>query len=290
MFIDGVRYSETFGDPSHQYIPHMWNHLRPIGTINTTFYNNGQTVTAPGHTSALTGIWQQIRNDGLERPHNKPTIFELYRKQKGVEDIKTWVVVYFPHLLASNYSDVEGYGRDYGAKLDSPMLHTKDTPHENANLDPLATSGDGSVWAILRAVMDQDKPSLVMVNFGQTDSSGHSGSWSAYTNAIRDADMLIYYLWLKIQSMPYYKDKTTLIVTSDHGRYLDGIGTGFVGHGGGDEGNRHIMFLAVGPNIRAGAEDNTRRQLIDIGPTIASMLGIEMPGVQGQVMTELLRQ
>jgi arabinogalactan endo-1,4-beta-galactosidase len=29
--IDGARYSETFGDPAHQYIPRIWSTLRPLG-------------------------------------------------------------------------------------------------------------------------------------------------------------------------------------------------------------------------------------------------------------------
>ena len=89
--------------------------------------------------------------------------------------------------------------------------------------------------------------------------------------------------------MPYYKDKTTLIMTNDHGRFLDGNGTGFQGHGGTDESNRRLMFLAIGPNIKSGAQVDMPRELIDIGPTIAAMLGINMTQSMGKNMAELLR-
>ena len=39
----------------------------------------GKTETNPGHTSILTGTWQQIANDGSERP-TKPTVFEYIQK------------------------------------------------------------------------------------------------------------------------------------------------------------------------------------------------------------------
>jgi len=56
---------------------------------------------------------------------------------------------------------------------------------------------------------------------------GRSGNWSTYTNAIQNADTLIYHLWLKIQSDHAYKDETTMFIANDHGRHLDSVKTGF---------------------------------------------------------------
>lgn len=138
--------------------------------------------------------------------------------------------------------------------------------------------------------MDRDYPSLVMVNFGMTDTMGHSGSWSGYTNAIRDADTLTYYLWLKIQNDTEYKDKTTMFVTNDHGRHLDGVKNGFQDHGDDCEGCRHVMMLAIGPDTKAGAIIAANRQLIDIAPTIGYLMGFNTPFANGNVMSEMLTQ
>jgi len=48
--VDGARYTETFGatNPS-EYIPHMWNDLKPLGTMYENFRNDGKTSTNPGH-------------------------------------------------------------------------------------------------------------------------------------------------------------------------------------------------------------------------------------------------
>jgi len=91
----------------------------------------------------------------------------------------------------------------------------------------LEHAGDVATWGILKSVMNRDHPSIVMVNFGMTDSTGRSGSWSEHTNAILDADTFTYYLWLKIKRDTTYKDKTTVFLTNDHGRHLDGVMTGF---------------------------------------------------------------
>ena len=79
--IDGPRWTEIFGDSSHAHVPGMWNTLRPQGTLCTNFRNEGWTLTIPGHATMLTGQWQHLNNQGLERPA-QPTLFEYYRKAK----------------------------------------------------------------------------------------------------------------------------------------------------------------------------------------------------------------
>ena len=83
IVIDGARYTETFGG-GNTYIPHLYDDLRPSGYLYTNFRiaTEGITSTNPGHTSILTGTWQQIANDGSERP-DKPTVFEYFRKELG---------------------------------------------------------------------------------------------------------------------------------------------------------------------------------------------------------------
>jgi len=278
VVMDGVRYSETFGDPTHRFIPHIWNDLRRLGAIYTNFRNNAITVTVPGHTAMLTGTWQNVKNDGSERPH-QPTVFEYYRKETGAPANKTWAVVQHMNLISTDYSDHPEYGKQYGANLDSPGMHKR---------GELQHAGDVATWDILKSVMNRDHPSLVMVNFGMTDSMGHSGSWSGYTNAILDADTLIYYLWLKIQSDPIYKDRTTMFLTNDHGRHLDGVKTGFQDHGDDCEGCRHVMMLVIGPDTKSNVVVDATRQLIDVAPTIGVLMGFGTLLAKGNVMSDMI--
>jgi arylsulfatase A-like enzyme len=113
----------------------------------------------------------------------------------------------------------------------------------------------------------------------------HEGQWDNYLQAIRHDDEIIWDLWQQLQADPVYAGQTTLIVTSDHGR---GCEEGWRDHGGNDECNRHVMFLAVGPAIQPGLVVDRRRSLRDIAPTIGYLLGIKTPFAEGEVMTELL--
>jgi hypothetical protein len=48
VVMDGPRYSETWGDTSHQYIPHMFNDMAPFGVVYSNFRNRGETNTTSG--------------------------------------------------------------------------------------------------------------------------------------------------------------------------------------------------------------------------------------------------
>jgi hypothetical protein len=81
-------------------------------------------------------------------------------------------------------------------------------------------------------------------------------------------------LWKTIQSIPQYKDKTTLLVTCDHGRG-DKIKEQWRDHGEKIEDAGHIWIAAIGPDTKAAGEIKTQTALYQkqIAPTIAALLG-----------------
>ena len=133
------------------------------------------------------------------------------------------------------------------------------------------------------------KPNLVLVNFKEPDQAGHSGIWNNYIQGIKDSDKYIYKIWDFINTDPHYKGKTTMFVTNDHGRHLDGVYTGFKDHGCGCDGCRHINFYAYGPDFKKGVVINTGRELIDISATVSELLDFNMPYGKGNVMSELFK-
>ena len=267
VVVDGSRKTETFLDTTHRYIPHIWNELRPLGAINTTFTNDSVTVTNPGHATLESGVWQTILNDGTQRPAN-PTVFEYIRKQLGTSSTLTWIVTGKNKLDILSNSTAIGYGSVYGSSVNA------------------VTRNDTDTWTALQSVMDTYHPKLVVVNLASTDSAGHANSWSAYTSAIVKADTIIANLWSKITSDATYRNKTSLIVTNDHGRHDDSHG-GFSSHGDSCNGCRELMFLALGPDFKSGYVSTSPRQQIDVASTIGNLLGFDTPQSKGTLMAEL---
>jgi len=259
VVIDGARYSETFGSDG-KYIPHMYNKLAPLGTVFTNFRiaDEGITSTNPGQASILTGTWQLIKNDGSEHP-NKPTIFEYFRKELSAKATDCFIVAGKKKLDALAYSTFNSYGSDFGA---STNCFDRD---------------DNNVYDSLITILDKYHPRLVLINLPSTDKTGHSGVWNDYVNALSHADKLVYELWQKIQTDPYYKNTTTLFVTNDHGRHSDN----FNNHGCDCDGCEHIMLLAIGKNIPERIINHELHHQIDIAGTIGKLLGFSTPFTEG---------
>ena len=54
--------------------------------------------------------------------------------------------------------------------------------------------------------------------FGDSDEWAHQGAYDDYLEAIRRTDGWLRELWAAIQAIPEYRGKTSLLITSDHGR------------------------------------------------------------------------
>jgi hypothetical protein len=255
VVIDGARYSETFAADS-QYIPNIWNQLRPLGTIWTSFYNDGLTKTDPGHTTIASGIWQNIDNRGIGRS-DQPTVFEYFRKYTAASEKTTAVIVGKQKLDILTYSNHPDYGAKYKA---SSFISSTDT----------------AVMDDVKKDISLNHPRIIMINLPNVDIAGHTGSWNGYLLALHIADSLIWNLWQIIQSDSIYRNTTTLFVTNDHGRHDDAHG-GFKDHGDGCEGCRHILCLAVGRAFPANRVVKQRRTQCDIAPTVGELLSFPTP-------------
>jgi hypothetical protein len=263
VVIDGARYTETFGDETHATIPNIWNTLRPLGVMYTNCRIEGQTSTNPGHASVVTGTWQTISNDGQERP-TATTMFEYFRKAKNAPQTEAAVVLGKDKLGILAYGRAFGYGKDFGAKV-----YSSTSAYE-----------DGAAYDNVRRAI-ADRVRLAVVNLPATDGGGHSGEWSQYTGNLKGADRIVLDIWNKFQADEFYRGKTTLIITNDHGRHS---GTSFDNHGDGCEGCRHIMLLVIGPDTPAGTVDSSPVMQIDIVPTVGRLLGFPTPDARGKVL------
>jgi len=266
VVIDGARYTESFGG-GNTFIPHLYDDLRPQGYLYTNFRiaHEGKTETNPGHATILSGTWQQIANNGTQRP-TKPTIYEYFRKELGSSITDNYIIGGKAKLGILAYSSDPGYGVDYGAS------------------SSCADVTDNAVYDNLIYVMETYQPKLILASLSDTDKYGHGGVWTNYVNALTNADNLIYQLWQHIEAgdYGYTTSNTTLFVTNDHGRHT----TDFTGHGDDCDGCEHIMLFAIGRNVQPGVENSDLRYQIDLAPTVGDLLDFSTPNAVGTSLYE----
>lgn len=276
LVIDGPRYTETYGDSNCTYIPNLCNNLKPQGTFFSNFRNNGPTYTVPGHTAIMTGVYQRISNVGAGLPRN-PSLFQYYINGR--------------HTLSTDAQIISSKG-----KL-NVLSNTKDRKWKN-KYRPYAycgPNGNGLNYGPDRETMVKVKetigssspPHLMLINLLGVDVNGHGNDWKKYLENIKITDGYALEVWNAIQANPLTKDKTTLFITNDHGRHTEGHKNGFVNHGDGCEGCRHISLLVLGPDIPKNQEIKTEAEMIDIPSTIAQMLHLKFPTGKGRFLSEI---
>lgn len=278
VVMDGARYSETWGDTNHTFIPGIADSMLRDGVIYSNFYNLGPTYTLAGHTAITTGIYQEIDNSGRQLP-DSASIFQKWTKTYNKDKTKAWII--------TSKSKLEVLGNTIDTNWIDSYL-----PETNCGKWGLGVGSENRPDEItLQSTLDilsTYAPELVLINFMQPDISGHSGNWDQYTKAILQTDSLIYELYKFTQQHQAYKNKTYFFITNDHGRHDDASG-GFASHGDRCDGCKHIFLYASGPRFKKEVVIDSLRQQIDIPATIAYLLKFDFKQTNGKVMSELFQ-
>jgi hypothetical protein len=275
IVIDGPRYTETWGEPNHSFIPNQ-SMLRHEGVTFSDFSNDGQTNTISGHTAITTGYYQDIINNGQEFP-DKPSIFQALREAHGTPMNKTWIIASKDKLEAL-------------ANTKNTSWQDKYIPSVDCGVNGLGSGSRHDSITLNRCfeVFAEHHPKLTLINFREPDYSAHQYDWPNYQLGIINTDQYVQQIWNYIQNDPVYKDKTTLLVTNDHGRHTDGVSVGFAGHGDKCQGCKKISLLALGPDFPKDSIVSTHYNQTDIASTIAELLNFNLNKGKGKRIRELL--
>ncbi len=270
LLVDGPRWTETWGDATHTYQPNLFSTLKNEGCVFTNFYNNGNTFTLPGHTATLTGKYQDIVNDGTQLPDNpglSQLFLEKYPTKKAAIITSKDKLEVLGNCIDANYNgkykcytDCGVAGLTTGYRLDSVTI------------------------AHVKLYLTTDHPDFLFVQLKEPDAAGHANDWTGYLNGIIQGDAFALELWNQLQADPFYKDQTTFIVTNDHGRHLDGTADGFISHGDGCEGCRHINLFMAGPDIKKNTIISVAYEQTDINKTVTTMLNLNQNYGNGKII------
>jgi bisphosphoglycerate-independent phosphoglycerate mutase (AlkP superfamily) len=138
------------------------------------------------------------------------------------------------------------------------------------------TRVDTMTFEIGKAYLQQYKPRVIHFAFDETDEMGHQGKYDLYLKYIRQQDEYLRQLWEYIQTDPIYKDKTTLIVTCDHGRG-DTSPWAWTEHSILIKNSIQTWMAVMGPDTPSDGEITTSTTIYQkqIAQTIAKFLGLD---------------
>ena len=253
--IDGIRPDVLAEVPT----PNL-DALAAAGAYTAQAQTGFPTVSGPGWSSFLTGVWPDkhgvVSNDFSPNTYDRYPDF-LTRLEQVDSLFETMAVVDWTPLGAA----VDG-GPLLSGALDSLVVLDG---YELGWLEADSISG-----ALAAAALSGSDVDAAFVYIGAADELSHgSGAiGEEYRGAILAADRIVGRLVAAIRSRPTHdREDWLIIMSSDHGRTAEG------GHGGDSPEERTIPFLVSGSSVSAALPAST--DIVDVAVTALVHLGVD---------------
>ena len=269
--------------------PFFWNTIAKKGQIygNRAYGNkvdntNKMWFSYPGYNEILSGFADDARINSNSKINNPNVTFLEYLNQNPAYTGKvmafgSWDV--FPYIINRERSGIPvnaGFDLATGDDLTDVEQTVNRIQQEirgpwgSVRLDPFTHH-----YAL--EAIKKHRPKVLYIAYGETDDWAHGGRYDQYIWSAKQTDKYIQEIWETLQADPHYKDKTTLIITVDHGRGI--TKTSWKDHGSDIPQAGQIWMMAMGPDTPATGEMKMEGQWSSamVVRTIFQLLGLDYP-------------
>lgn len=262
--------------------PFLWGTISAQGQLlgnrhYGNFVNNANPYkfSYPGYNEIFTGYPDTLVNSNEKRWNLNINVLEYLNKQpehKGkIAAFATWDV--FPYILNRERSGIYVNADADAIQFPQPELKLINDM-QYLTTRPIGVRPDIFTYFAAREYLKAYKPDVLYIAFDETDDFAHAGLYDQYIKAAHAQDQMIADLWNIVQSDPAYKGKTTMLITTDHGRG-DINKHDWRHHGQKIKEADQIWIAAIGSSVPAKGELKQSGQFYQkqIAATIASFLG-----------------
>lgn len=257
---------------------------------------NGKKFSYPGYSEFLCGFADDRIDSNNKVPNPNVNVLEWLNARPGfggrVAAYATWDVI--PFILNVDRSRLPVVA-GWEPIRDEPL--TEGERRLNELLPDLPRLWNNNVFDVVTARgalehLRKRKPRVLYVGFGETDEWAHARRYDCYLEAAYNNDRFLKTLWETLQSMPEYAGKTSLVITTDHGR--GGTIKDWTDHGKDVPGAEHIWVAVLGPDTPArGVLEDVEVTQGQVAATLAALVGEDyhaaapksappLPGVGGR--------
>jgi len=263
-------------------LPFFWSVIEGQGQLlgNRDFDNdvdvaNLYKISYPGYSEMFTGYADKLFIPNLAVNNPRSNVLQWLNEQPGftgkVAAFCSWRV--FPFILDEKHGTLPvnaGYEELMEKDSSSVLINEVQQSMDDEN----NTRHDLLTFECAKNYLRQKHPRVLYLGLGETDEFAHHGEYDSYLQKLRQADAMIAELWYLIQTDPFYKNNTSLIITTDHGR--GGKHSNWSTHGFWIKGSGQTWFALLGPGIDAKGEVKEPQQAYQkqVAATVASLLGL----------------
>ena len=264
--------------------PFLWSTVATHGQIfgnqargSIARVTNGLAFSYPGYNEMLTGHADARINSNEFGPNPNISVFEWLNTLPDL------------HGRVSVYATWETFKDIFNVRRSHLPLHVGwDLPYQgplnprqellNQLYQTTTRMDDEDVYDAFLQIPLLDsfaktQPHVLFVGYGETDNWAHAGRYDLVLHSAHLFDHFVEQLWTTLQRLPAYRDQTTFIITTDHGR-----GSGPVDwkeHGVEQKGSENIWIAVLGPDTPALGERSHVAEVhqAQIAATVAALLG-----------------
>ena len=286
IYIYNNYWSSNAEERRKKLMPFFWSTLVQKGQLygnrlhgNKVDNANPHWFSYPGYSELFTGYPDEKVNSNNYPNNPHTTVLEFINRQpafKGkVAAFGAWEAFNrilneprsgFPVIAA--FDTVSGKITDRQKLVNNMVVNSYRPWHSGECLD---------VFTHYAAVeyLKTFTPKVLFIGYGETDEWAHAGRYRFYLDATRQVDKWIAEIWGFVQSHPKYKNKTALLITTDHGRG-DKNKAQWTDHGSNVPGAGEIWLAVLAPGVTSKGEVKENMQLYQkqMAQTIAKMIGL----------------
>lgn len=287
----------------NKLMPFFWSVIASKGQLygnrnygNKVDCSNNMWFSYPGYNEILCGFADDERiksNNKVDNPN--VTLLEYLHRMpafKGkVAAFGSWDV--FPFIINRERSQIPinaGFELATGPRLSERERFLNELQPQI----PSPWGGvrlDGFTHHYAMEYVKKNKPRVVFISYGETDDFAHDGKYGAYLRSAHQTDQFIRAWWDYLQQDAAYRGRTSLVITTDHGRGTQPLDT-WRSHGIEIAGAGQIWIAVLGPDTPPMGEVTGEMQLFQnqVAKTVATLLGIHYAGEKpvGDVITPAL--
>ena len=285
---------ETPHESRETLMPFFWRTIAQQGVVfgnpeheSKAVVTNGLNFSYPGYSEILCGFADPAIDSNAKTNNANQTVLEWMHQKPGFENsvaaFCSWDV--FPFIINETRSGIPvNAGWEPLAADVSLELQGTEAEKTLQDLDVVSAEFpryfpevryDFVTFRGAEEYLKVKKPRLMYVSLGETDDWAHAGRYDLYLDAAFRTDDYIRRLWEQVQSMPEYRDCTTLILTTDHGRGDNRVD--LKNHGEKIETCEHIWMAVLGPDTPHQVIRGTSVTQSQIAATVAACLGHDFP-------------
>jgi Metalloenzyme superfamily len=240
--------------------PFLWATVAKKGQVfgnqlkgSVAHVTNGKAFSYPGYNEMSTGYPNDAIDSNEFGPNPNATVFEWLNKS---DEFHGQVAIYGTWNVYDNIFNKKRSGLVMQTGWDLPQK-AHETPRDALLRKLYATTtrfdeedvNNSFLQISLLDYVKSGQPRVLFVGYGETDNWAHQGRYDLVLHAAHDFDGFVKELWNTMQAMPAYRDKTTFIITCDHGR---GSGTEqWKEHGIEEPGSENVWIAVMGPDTPA---------------------------------------